>query len=904
MPNSRTILISLDHLASEIAAYPLVAPDSLKCGLFELDPLLLDSTGTLWRDAERYLTSRFPHTSIDELVALRNLYWFNETTRSAEFTSVTLCDYVASLASSYLVWRGPHAEPHLPEAKHGRGGIDSCEAPEPAARRAWRWLTLAMPGDLILAGLRSNQRRPLRVDVLSPAVTALLNGGGYAETHLHAGIAFDFSMAWAAAVNMVGRGASARGSMEWDAFHNPGAEHGEGEFLASWLVRGAICRYLLAEFLRLRHPNELLDDFLEAVGEGSIGNSDRRWHPLSQRHRDAIREAVIDVFRGSLGCTDGVRDPRMAAKQSFLRMQAAYSALTSVTLQRFPRVLDMVQRLDPLSDFYAVHVHGGPSVQAQFLWDGFEQCRRHATDRGFARMFWQIERVRCQLYRHCIQRPLTPGLTNFIRFYDRKKPFSRALDDVIIESAGTLAGVGEGLRSLEIRTSPTSNRDDQRSQIASMRAVWLRLQGCGQPLQGAREQLASTGAWQVTECGLVLHFLKSRGKAADKGRPAAGDAGNFADPDCGLNTLHYRWQRYFLDRRREARAIANAIKLEPELLGFLRGIDVCRDEPGVPTWVIAPLFEEVRGRINLIRSEFYHERGTELPPLRTTVHVGEDFVHLASGVRLMDEAVRFLPLVSGDRVGHGLALGVDAVEWARRSTRLAMPREDRWFDLIWERHWHTDPDARFSNARRAFIEDEIVRLALEMFNTSEAEYWHWTVQRAIEFVCHLHDIRRLRSLGFPDHGLTRDAPKGAAHFLERYLHCSAVYRRCRTVEWVESGRDGEAVAELQRLVRRKYADIGITIEVNPISNLMVGDLGDLESHPLWRLAPNLDHQGESSVRMCIGSDDPFPFATNLREEYQFLFDALVLAGKSQADARNWLDAIRQMGLESRFTLPN
>jgi adenosine deaminase len=118
---------------------------------------------------------------------------------------------------------------------------------------------------------------------------------------------------------------------------------------------------------------------------------------------------------------------------------------------------------------------------------------------------------------------------------------------------------------------------------------------------------------------------------------------------------------------------------------------------------------------------------------------------------------------------------------------------------------------------------------------------------------------------------------------------------------VESAHEGETLHELQRLVRQRYADLGITIEVNPISNLLVGDLTDLTSHPLWRLAPKWGDQFGPSLRMCVGSDDPFPFATNLREEYQFLYDSLILAGKSPPEARDWLDLVRQMGWESRFT---
>lgn len=909
MPNNRTVLISLDHLVAEIVAFPFCSFEGMNQGVWALHPNLKNSTAPLWRDAEVYFTSRFPHTSIDELTSLRNRIWFGQDCERTDCSWISLTDFLTGIARSYLEARGSVAVPKLPDALHGRGGIASGEAPDPAARRAWRWLTFALPSDLLLAGLRTDSERPALVSKISPAVEAVLSHG-YAETHLHFGIAFDFSAGWAAAVNQIGRGPGRTPGMPWNAFVSPGAAHDEGANLAGWLVRGAIVRYLLAAFLRwgrkptasnpqgtslrefLNHRDDLFADNqnrLGLAGQSGYGILDQL---LSSHEIAALRVAISDVQSGrfcsrTLSTTD--------LKSEFLRLQTVYNRLTRVSVRPFPQLLDQVQTLDPLSDFYDVHDHPGPSVQLQFLWDGLDYLRTTPEDTDFARLFWQVERIRCHVYRHCIQRPLTPGLTNFIRFYERKGAIAAPLDDIVLESAGVLGGIGHGLKSLEIRTSPRRNRDSQYSDFDRLRKKLNQLTTVS--------RVNRNSAWKRTECGLILHFLKFRGGTADKGYPAALDADHFADPANSINMGRYRWQRYFVDRRREARAIVNAVKLDPHLLEFFRGIDVCRDEPGVPTWVIAPLFHEVRRGINKIRSERKEREGKEFPPLRTTAHVGEDFVHLATGVRFMDEAMRFLPLEGGDRVGHGLALGTDAKEWARRSPRLAMPREDRWLDLVWERHWHADPLARFSVARKAFVEDEIIRLARQMFDRP-GDSTNWTVQLAIEFVCRLHRFESLRAIGFPESGtVLDDSASEVTRLIHRYLTSSTVYRRCRCVEWVESARDGEAVEELQRLVRRRFADLGITIEVNPISNLLVGDLSDLEGHPLWRLAPGLGHDDGATIRMCIGSDDPFPFATTLPEEYQFLFDSLVLAGKSQAEAREWIDRVRKMGYESRFTRP-
>jgi hypothetical protein len=57
------------------------------------------------------------------------------------------------------------------------------------------------------------------------------------------------------------------------------------------------------------------------------------------------------------------------------------------------------------------------------------------------------------------------------------------------------------------------------------------------------------------------------------------------------------------------------------------------------------------------------------------------------------------------------------------------------------------------------------------------------------------------------------------------------------------------------------------------------------------------------VPICIGSDDPVVFNSNLRQEYQSLCDAMLLAGCSEEETRVWISRTRESGMESRFTLP-
>ena len=89
-----------------------------------------------------------------------------------------------------------------------------------------------------------------------------------------------------------------------------------------------------------------------------------------------------------------------------------------------------------------------------------------------------------------------------------------------------------------------------------------------------------------------------------------------------------------------------------------------------------------------------------------------------------------LGLQEGDRIGHGLALGMEPGLWASRTGRAALPRQDRVFDLAWEWSWWTRRGGGADAARLAYIEREVSDVASAWFGT--------TVDIA--------DIERLRAL--------------------------------------------------------------------------------------------------------------------------------------------------------------
>ena len=100
--------------------------------------------------------------------------------------------------------------------------------------------------------------------------------------------------------------------------------------------------------------------------------------------------------------------------------------------------------------------------------------------------------------------------------------------------------------------------------------------------------------------------------------------------------------------------------------------------------VFAQAFRYLRGH----RWSYITAEGTKnLSQLYSTYHVGEDFLDLADGLRAIDEAILFLCLGSGDRLGHALALGIDADEWyASKNYRIVLPKQDYLDNLVWVYH--------------------------------------------------------------------------------------------------------------------------------------------------------------------------------------------------------------------------
>lgn len=150
------------------------------------------------------------------------------------------------------------------------------------------------------------------------------------------------------------------------------------------------------------------------------------------------------------------------------------------------------------------------------------------------------------------------------------------------------------------------------------------------------------------------------------------------------------------------------------------------------------------------------------------------------------------------------------------------------------------------------------------------------------------------------------SPEGLRRIHEflRYLTDTGVFLRGQSPVEVRADKgDIQALRQAQRFLRCLLARLDITVEANPSSNLLIGDL-EMQQHPIFRLQPLPGQEGEEPpVLVALGDDDPVTFASCLPDEYSHLFYALLRQGLSAQRAQEWLERVRRNGLRARFSLP-
>lgn len=560
-----------------------------------------------------------------------------------------------------------------------------------------------------------------------------------------------------------------------------------------------------------------------------------------------------------------------------------------------------------------------------FLWYRF----RHPASTDFARMaiFYLLSSL-MQLRRKMIMDG--QGLTRFTHMYYNNK--LRSAVDLQASMMDVVARMFVGKQDLaEIKISPDALSTGLIAGFAKAVAANAGIAGpefgAELPSVAVRSYIAQLERWHF-----CVHFLRREKYMASP---------------------HMLWN----DAERFAQALSSEVGWNlDEFLGghlnpnyhfypgrWLRGLDVAGDENLVRSEVFAPVLRWLR------RGFLPRPPGEDgAAGFHLSVHAGEDYAHPLSGLRHVDETVRFCEMRHGDRIGHGLALGIDPAKWVERHGDMILPVNEHIDNLVWAWHHACEMSAGLPLASQliARLERRIAQfLPHATWNeariTASPQDLHtaWQLRRNCHYQILNNPIRifddKLREAA-PDYDRLMRGRLGAAGNPERLYfqyHQQREPAKMRNVlirqpagepslysephaehdslllHDFETAEDLKFMHAIQDYLLNKYDSMGLIIEANPSSNVYIARLENHSEHPIFRWYPPnescLAHGAQwnrfdlrrGPIKVLVNTDDPGIMPTTLRTEFSLLGEAAIDLGYSRTCVEAWLERLREFGLD-------
>ena len=394
--------------------------------------------------------------------------------------------------------------------------------------------------------------------------------------------------------------------------------------------------------------------------------------------------------------------------------------------------------------------------------------------------------------------------------------------------------------------------------------------------------------------------------------------------------------------RIQSSAIIDAIQKSPDKMALVKGIDACSNEIDCRPEVFAPDFRRIR-QFKYDFDDFIakHPR----PNMRISYHVGEDFLDPIDGLRAIDEAITFLEMKGGDRLGHALALGVDCEEWYGLKHHTVLLKKQALLDNLtwlygkmhhyniqntaaedqifkWFKKLYTDIYTNsLTNPSKSLIYSVDVLdyyTSLRLRGNEPTVYFNnpdGTIEERQRFEKTLADSEldmwKLRNKAGKTYDLVSNALYHYYHFDSRMKLASD-----RRIEYFVPKCIIDAVCMVQEKMQYDISLKSICIECNPSSNYLIGTFKDYLKHPIFKFNNKFlysDNDKRHSmpnprISASINTDDLGIFDTSLENEFALMACALERHNQICADDEkilpdniySWLDNIREMGCMQSF----
>ncbi len=540
-----------------------------------------------------------------------------------------------------------------------------------------------------------------------------------------------------------------------------------------------------------------------------------------------------------------------------------------------------------------------------------------------------------------IQNNGAPGFDNFKRYQDRKRQFFSNREEYNNELY-RLAIVGNindnHIKSLEARIMPAPDSATMKKRISSIddaasyasddmngqvgkkdpdpQGVW------GYPPDTKKQNIKDSFFYTV-------HFPKSKLVISPS---AVKYIRNF-----GIEPRNFVTRK---NSKKGAKALEDYLRISAGEPKRVFGIDACSNEIGCRPETFAPVYRCIRGNSQKrVPDVFYKDQNSSSQYVGMTYHVGEDFMDIIDGLRAVDEVLIFLEFQKGDRLGHGIVLGVDADRYYRvRNYEVVLPKQDLLDNLVWMKHKALENGIPLSGDALQKINDRTWRLFTEIYENTLREKYGDISGSLTDFYNSYYDSWKLRGddpclyfggkfdekntscscledskylVGRPEFSSIRNNISAETlyyvyHYSDEVKKAGQEYESYKIIpEYVELAK------KLQVCMRREVANKKIAIECNPTSNVRIGAIRSYEDHPLTIFNSHIlesDPQ-ENPIKVSINTDDLGVFDTGLEHEYAVMYDAIVRkrhAACKYDDEKvlSYLEYIRRAGFAMSFRQPD
>ncbi|WP_303005546.1 hypothetical protein [Bacteroides congonensis] len=390
--------------------------------------------------------------------------------------------------------------------------------------------------------------------------------------------------------------------------------------------------------------------------------------------------------------------------------------------------------------------------------------------------------------------------------------------------------------------------------------------------QARRADRKNGGLLENSDLLLVAHFIKQ--PESKKGQ---------------MFPIRHRFLRKSL--RKKALALDKFLCGSSVYSSRIVGIDAAASELDAGPEVFAQTFR------------FLRKKGIEY----CTFHVGEDFRHLLSGLRGIWEAILFLDLRAGDRLGHCTAIGISPELWRKRIGNICFISQGEWLDdLVFV--WELIKESRDRELQKLIlsVESQISEFSSRIYGETFPPYLlckAWKLRKYNPFLYLEKTYSGMNDWDMVDsyeeyEEIVAAFNEEKVERLMRMYHAPLCGENCRArydklIQIETTGLLAVDTLEiLQNIVSERMARKSIVVEALPSSNMRISYYRDLYEYHLrkWLEVENADYLLPSVV---LGTDDPGIFMTNIYNEYARAYLHLEGCGFSPMKRMNIISTLQK-----------